>query len=69
MSTLCSPFDFDKVSWNQPDFSNIKPLPEEHCKAKRRYRLFLHSKTDHEAALVRNVIEAIDSVGFVLMRR
>jgi hypothetical protein len=69
MSTLRSPFDFDKVSWNQPDFVNIKPLPEEHCEAKRCYFLFLRSKTDHEAALVRNVIEAIDSVGFVLMQR
>jgi hypothetical protein len=54
-------------------------LPKFHCElnfleqcwgmAKRRYRLFPRSKTDHEAALTRNVIEAIDSVDLVSMRR
>jgi hypothetical protein len=54
-------------------------LPKFHCKlnflkqywgaAKRRYRLLPRSKTDHKAALLRNVIEVLDSVDLVSMRR
>jgi transposase len=83
-----------QVLYNQPDFTNIKSLLEEHCEAqgfkviflpkfhcklnfleqcwgmaKHHYCLFPRSKTNHKAALLCNVLEALNSVDLVLMRR